>query len=275
MNNLQLVSIALGAIFAVCGIVFFAMGKGAIGDNTIKILGFEFKLTNSALVIFTLGVVLIIAGLNIKGPVTPPPPPPKSLAEQITEAAEPLSKPGDAQSHITAILALETLYKQAGDEHWRVVEHLVSFIRTNAKWKTAASRPAKDMPQDVNMALRVLARRTRKFKDGETEKIDLSGLDLRGANLRFDGDTGANFKGIRLIGAHLDHAQLQFADLEEAILMNADLDDANLYKANLYDADLQDVSIKGADLQQAIGGCRENVVKYTSNLDLRTKLSPC
>jgi len=296
MNTLQITIIILGALFAICGIVFFAVGKGIAGENTIKLLGFEFKLTGSALVIFVLGCVLIIVALRIdegdtkregqstsslttivsnggnnSGDSTPV----KTISEQINEASELLSNRGDTQSHINGILALEKLYKQSGDEHWRIVELLVSFIRNNAKWQGAESRPANEMPDDVNMALRVLATRTRAWGNGETKKIELNGLDLRGANLRFDGQVGANFKGFRLIGAHLEYAKLQYADLEEAILMDAVLDGANLFGANLHDADLKGISINGADLQQARGGCRDIVLKYTTNLDARTKLSPC
>jgi uncharacterized protein YjbI with pentapeptide repeats len=57
--------------------------------------------------------------------------------------------------------------------------------------------------------------------------------------------------------------------------MDAILDEANLFGSNLYDADLQGTSIEGADLQQAKGACREEVLKYTTNLDVSTKLSPC
>jgi hypothetical protein len=320
MNTVQITIIVLGALFAICGIVFFAVGKGISGDNMIKILGFEFKLTGSALVIFVLGVVLIITASQMNGgddknggvtnsnndaptisgngnlnragaPVnstggngnntpavvnsSPATVAGKSVSEQINEAAALLSRPGDVQSHVNAISTLESLYKQAGDEHWRIVELLVSFIRSNAQWKGAESRPADRMPEDINKALQVLAARTHTWKNGETKKIELNGLDLRGANLRFEGQTGANFKGIRLIGAHLNQAKLQYANLEEAILMDAVLDDANLFGANLYDADLQGTSIKGADLQQARGACREEVLKYTTNFDARTKLSPC
>jgi hypothetical protein len=318
MNNLQITIIVLGALFAICGIVFFAVGKGISGDNVIKILGFEFKLTGSALVIFVLGVVLIITAsqmngaddgkdgninatasrgstpaANTNGSSSPAVtltnqneninnttgaaianPPGKPISEQIREAGELLSTSGDTLSRVNAIGVLEELYKKSGDDYQRITDLLVTFLKLNAGWKGAGSRQATAIPEDINKALRVLARPPRTWKEGD-KKIDLSELDLRGANLRFDQKPGANFKGIRLPRAHLDHAQLQYADLEQAILLDASLEGANLFGANLHDAQLDGANIDGADLQQATGACKELVLKQTINYDEKTRMSPC
>ena len=56
---LKMLVLILGAAFAITGIVLFAK-KGVSGKNTIKMLGAEFQLSGSSLVIFVLGCLLII-----------------------------------------------------------------------------------------------------------------------------------------------------------------------------------------------------------------------
>lgn len=56
----------LGAVFAVVGIILFIKKYGEPGVNIIRLFGFGFRLSNSSLVIFVLGVVvLLIAGGQI------------------------------------------------------------------------------------------------------------------------------------------------------------------------------------------------------------------
>ena len=74
-------------------------------------------------------------------------------------------------------------------------------------------------------------------------RANLSGADLRGANLR-----GANLSGADLRGANLRGADLREADLRGAYLSDADLSDADLRGAYLSDADLSDADLRGADL---------------------------
>ena len=91
---MQIAVLILGAAFAAAGIVLFAkMGTG--GENTVKILGAEFKLAGSALVIFVVGCVLIIAAMNGAGrgpseaaPLAPTPPQPSPL-KKVAEVQRP------------------------------------------------------------------------------------------------------------------------------------------------------------------------------------------
>jgi hypothetical protein len=87
----QLIVLILGGLFATAGVILFAL-KGTRGKNTIKMLGMEFQLAGSSLVVFALGCVLILAALRLDGfatgeekaspsavktnaPATPPSPP--------------------------------------------------------------------------------------------------------------------------------------------------------------------------------------------------------
>ena len=114
------------------------------------------------------------------------------------------------------------------------------------------------------------------LNDPKGERADLSGTDLRGAELigvDLSGATlyKADLIGVDLSGATLYKADLRGADLSEAELSGADLygadlyganlvladlkcanlREANLYKANLYKADLIGVDLSGATLYKA------------------------
>jgi hypothetical protein len=56
---LAYVVMGFGALIALIGVVLFAK-KGAEGDNKIKLLGMEFQLTGSALVVFVMGVITFL-----------------------------------------------------------------------------------------------------------------------------------------------------------------------------------------------------------------------
>lgn len=73
------------------------------------------------------------------------------------------------------------------------------------------------------------------------EQANLSGGDLRWADLR-----KAN-----LSGANLSRADLRWANLSEANLRRADLSGANLREADLQEADLRVADLSGADLSGA------------------------
>jgi uncharacterized protein YjbI with pentapeptide repeats len=80
---------------------------------------------------------------------------------------------------------------------------------------------------------------------------DLSGDDLRGANLIAADLYRANLRGTDLIGAFLNDAFLIRADLRGADLSGADLSKANLSDADLIRADLSGADLIGADLSGA------------------------
>ena len=71
-------------------------------------------------------------------------------------------------------------------------------------------------------------------------------LDLSGANLR-----EADLEGTNLSGANLHATDLYEADLRKANLKGADLYEADLTGADLYKADLTRANLRGADLYEA------------------------
>ena len=80
---------------------------------------------------------------------------------------------------------------------------------------------------------------------------DLSGINLRGTNLRDADLWGANLQEADLQGANLQEADLEYADLQGANLQEADLEYADLHGVNLHGADLRDTELHGADLHGA------------------------
>ena len=71
--------------------------------------------------------------------------------------------------------------------------------------------------------------------------IDLSGADLRWADLRHTKLNRADLSGVDLSAANLSNS-----DLSEANLSGANLSEANLSGANLHGIDLSDVNLSGA-----------------------------
>ena len=79
----------------------------------------------------------------------------------------------------------------------------------------------------------------------ENMKANLSGADLRGANLyesnlRSANLSGANLRGADLYEANLSGAKLSWANLSGADLYEANLSGAKLRGANLYEANLRE-----------------------------------
>ena len=59
MSQIAYIVMAFGGLLAVIGVVLFVR-KGTEGTNVIKMFGFEFQLSGSALVIFVIGIIVFI-----------------------------------------------------------------------------------------------------------------------------------------------------------------------------------------------------------------------
>jgi hypothetical protein len=59
MSSLAAVVMVFGAVLAITGVVLFAR-KGAEGTHVIRMLGFEFHLSGSALVVFVVGIIVFL-----------------------------------------------------------------------------------------------------------------------------------------------------------------------------------------------------------------------
>jgi uncharacterized protein YjbI with pentapeptide repeats len=167
------------------------------------------------------------------------------------------------------IYALEHLMAESHRDHTTVIEVLAAFIRENTRDlppEPANSVDGRSSPPprtDVQAALTVLGRRPQR---PETHIVDLSGADLRRADLvdlRFrharlaDTDLrGAKLDGVDLRGAalhrtRLEQASMTEARLEDAVLLAVKLDWADLTAARLHRATLGGVMLVGVDLSSA------------------------
>jgi hypothetical protein len=125
--------------------------------------------------------------------------------------------------------------------------------------------------------------------DAHLQRMPLSGIDLRGANLSdgLDVDTlGATLKAAGLQNAYLGDANLARADLEDAnlesanltdgldvnntrgaILKAADLQNANLKYADLTEANLTEANLTEANLTEAKGVTQQELEEQTQKLE--------
>jgi uncharacterized protein YjbI with pentapeptide repeats len=84
------------------------------------------------------------------------------------------------------------------------------------------------------------------------DRVDLAGLDLRGADALGASMVGADLSGARLQGANLVGARLEGANLVEARMEGANLLGARLQGAELLGARLQGANLMDAQLQGAV-----------------------
>ena len=223
----------------------------------------------------------------------------KNLRDTLeTQATDRLTR---AISHISnenlevrlgGIHALGRIAANSEKDYWPIIEILAAYVREHAAVKKSQSlkETPRQLALDVQAALDVIGRRKRTYKDGETQRLDLRGTDLRRANLagaKFAGAIlsearleGANLTGVRLEDAilreaHLDHANLTEAALERSFLLNASLKEAHLGAANLREAYVggtrfDEADLLGADLTGAVNLTWDQI--RTAKKDNRTRL---
>jgi hypothetical protein len=190
------------------------------------------------------------------------------VTERFTRAIDQL---GNKQLEIRlgGIYALERIARDSKKDHSPIMEILTAYVRQRVPWQpkddplwqgdqsavempSAKNEPALPKPAtDIQAILTVLGRRIRVSGQGEEQRFDLAGTDLRGANL-----TGTRLEGANFMGAHLEQASLDSAYLHWAILAGTHLEGANLSSARLkgavlVTAHLEGVSFMGAHLEQA------------------------
>ncbi|GAA4630373.1 hypothetical protein GCM10023196_055480 [Actinoallomurus vinaceus] len=164
------------------------------------------------------------------------------LTDRFAKAIDQLG--GEAiDIRLGAIYSLERIARDSPRDHPAVMEVLAAFVRRTSKAR------GEEVPQDLQAAMTVLARRTPAADQGRITLRDanLARLDLSGAAL-----AGADLAGADLSGAELARADLTGADLTRGRLGEAHLDSARLRGAVLTDAVLTGARSPGADLTDAV-----------------------
>ncbi|MEA5621164.1 pentapeptide repeat-containing protein [Cronbergia sp. UHCC 0137] len=194
----------------------------------------------------------------------------KQITERFSKAIELL---GNQQIEVKlgGIYALEQIAKDSPEKyHWTIMEVLTAFVRENAPLKKEEEAEKEEIPKlriDIQAALTVIGRRNCE-NEQENQRLDLSKIDIRGANLYKANLEGANFtlsnlQGVSLFEADLQKALLFGIKLQNAYLNNANFQDVDIAKANLQEADLSNANLQGADLNKAN---LQDVVLYRANL---------
>lgn len=175
------------------------------------------------------------------------------ITERFTRAIDQLGS-DKLEIRLGGIYVLERIARDSAKDHWPIMEVLTAYVREKAQQR---EEPAAEVPTtlndmierdqqdreiggqenkpsaDIQAILTVLGRRMRAYEMREDQRLDLRGVDIRGANL---------------IEAHLERALFVRAHLEKADLINA-----HLAGANLRGAHLQDTRLQGADLTSVTG----------------------
>ncbi len=180
------------------------------------------------------------------------------LADRLTQAVDQL-RDRNLGVRLGGIYALERLARTSENDYWPIMEILSAFVRESAS--VTKNQPPKDPPlrlaPDIQTALDVMGRRRHTYQDGESQRLDLRGTDLRRVNL-----AGAKLAGAILSEVRLEEANLTGISLEEAILRAAHLEHSNLTGAKMQGAFLLNTRLNGARLRNAnlqgafLGGAR-------------------
>jgi hypothetical protein len=193
----------------------------------------------------------------------------KQITERFTQAINQLgteAKEGEGDKiaiRLGGIYALERIAKDSEKDHWTIMEVLTAFIREKSPssdreklFDSDVEQSQKEqfpgITQDAQAALTVIGRRE---KREEPETLDLSGANLRDANL---------------INARLSRANFASSKLSRANLNGADLTDANFHWGSLNGADLTGTDFTGAKLRGANlrGAKRDDRTKFDPKWEL-------
>lgn len=183
------------------------------------------------------------------------------------------------EGKLDAVYQLERIAHNYSQYHWFIMEFICNFIRNHAT-SLSSSRIDNSSKLLIQAALDVIAKRNITH-DPEDQQLDLSNIDMRGANLRQSNLQGANLYRVNLTGANLSEANLcgtilTAANLSGANLAGANLSGSILSAANLTDADLSGANLNGANLYLAslqgvilhetrLNGANLREVKFTTS----------
>lgn len=181
------------------------------------------------------------------------------------------------------IYALERISKDSKDDYPAVIEVLTAFVRQHALWTVGA--PEATVGTDIQAILTVIGRRGHSYGQGESQRLDLSATDLRGAVLADANLAGANLRSVHFENANLSRARLNGAQLSDArfnensilkgaLLRDCDLRGASLKGADVTEADFTGADLTGVDLREAKGLTTAQINSARSREGVQTTLQP-
>ncbi|MEH2212897.1 MAG: pentapeptide repeat-containing protein [Nostoc sp.] len=199
----------------------------------------------------------------------------KQITERFAKAIEQLGNE-KIETRLGAIYTLERIAKDSKDDRWTIMEVLTAFVRGNAPLKKYEEKAENAKPlinywmnakkseeieqksklqTDIQAALTVIGRR-KSENDLENQRLNLSNIDIKGADLR-KADlqkadlSEANLQRVVLRGSNLQRAVLRKTNLQRAYLNQANLQESVLRAGNLQGAHLNEANLQGAYLCEA------------------------
>lgn len=214
---------------------------------------------------------------------------------EVQEGGSSRTEP-NTEARLGAIYALERIAQDSERDHWPIMETLCAYVRSNAGPPVSiseevrahlngskrnyamrgAAEAAARPPADVQAALTVIGRRSKKRCDYERQLRESAGdtsayrLDLTRSNLagvvlngnfdhaQFDRSslTFSRIRGVSLVStsffaAHGEGARVHRADLTEAQLMNSHWEGAYFEEATADKADAYGVNLEGATFKSS------------------------
>ncbi|MBV6627109.1 MAG: pentapeptide repeat-containing protein [Rivularia sp. (in: Bacteria)] len=169
------------------------------------------------------------------------------INKRLKMAVEELTK-NHIEQRIIAIESLEKIALEYPEEYDKILQIITSYIKQNRSLKIlkeSPTNPISEINSDIKTALKIITNPDAD-KYLRRDKIDLSCIDIRGANL-----SNANLKKVNLEQSILYRVNLIDADLENANLNNVVLSAANLTRANLTSVNLCGAILNAANLNRA------------------------
>lgn len=166
------------------------------------------------------------------------------ITDRYSQAIEHLGAE-EPETRLGGIYALERIARDSRRDHWPIMELLVDYLRRHAPWPRPDTQTLAGRRAEIEAITTVLRRRRARYET-RSQRLNLSGVDLKVARL-----AGANLEGAILSESNLAGAFLERARLRGAKLINTDLKAARLDGANLRDADARGANFAGAWLRKA------------------------
>jgi hypothetical protein len=166
------------------------------------------------------------------------------ITERFTKAVEQLgradipNKENNLAIRLGGIYALERVANESKEYHWPIMELLTAYVRQNAPRKL--NDPNYELKADIKAILTVLGRRKIEYET-ESQRLDLS---------------GTNLSGLQLKDANLDRVMFNGADLTGATFIKGQMENASFVITDLTSAAFLEIDLKGSTFNIKLSGSR-------------------
>ena len=175
----------------------------------------------------------------------------QQIEERFYKAIEKLDS-DDAGIRTGAIYSLGKIADQSDDHYWLVMQVLSGYVRERHRWNPKSNnlREPLPCPPDLQAVFNVVGMRRNRWlgrdsSEGEPQRLDFSGSDLRGLILRDNGRGAFHFEGLRFVGANLQKAEFVSVFLDQAVFDDARLEGTVFLRSSFAGAAFQKAQVDG------------------------------